>query len=219
MSLEAPIVTWYNGEAYKTETDVTVPENTQEMSSWNAGIVDAGSASRSADLSDPDPEYYPCTFLVWNNRAGSSQVSSMQSVQISTLSLVRNPTTNEIDTNLSYKPEGPIAGPSSSYDKRGHVEVIFYDATQNNGQGDWGIYGQDGSWKSGEWATIEGGTKVDVPSASGVKNVISGAVNAGSINDRANYAKIKMRLVVNPDAQAGRVEWYTRISYNYDGVI
>jgi hypothetical protein len=219
MSLEAPVVTWYNGEAYLTESDVTVPVNTQEMSSWNAGIIDAGSASRSANLADPDPEYYPCTFLVWNNRAGATQLSSMQSVQISTLSLVRNPSTSEIDLNLSYKPEGPIAGPSSDNNKRGHVEVIFFDSSKNSGEGQWGIYGQDNTWKPEEWATIEGGTKVDIVSASGVKNTISGAINTGAIANTANYSKIKMRLVVNPDAQAGRVEWYTRVSYNYDGVI
>jgi hypothetical protein len=214
MSLEAPIVSWYNGESFKNESDVTIAPNTQEMSSWNAGIIDAGSSSRSVSLDDPDPEYYPCTFLIWNNRGGNTQVSSMQSVQISTLSLVRDGQ-GDIDTTNSYKPEGPIAGPSNDENKRGHVEVIFYNQVENG----WGVYGQGGTWKPGEWATIEGGVKVDVLSASGVRNIISGAVNAGNIDASANYSKVKMRLVVNPDAQAGRVEWYTRVSYNYDGII
>ena len=214
MSLEAPIVSWYNGETFKDESDNTITPNTQEMSSWNAGIIDAGSSSRSVSLEDPDPEYYPCTFLIWNNRGGTEQISSMQSVQISTLSLVRDGV-GDVDTVNSYRPEGPIAGPSNDEDKRGHVEVIFYNELENG----WGVYGQGGTWKPDEWATIEGGIKVDVLSASGVKNIISGAVNAGDIEASANYSKVKMRLVVNPDAQAGRVEWYTRVSYNYDGII
>ena len=216
MSLEAPIVSWYNGESFKNESDTTIAPNTQEMSSWNAGIIDAGSSSRSVSVEDPDPEYYPCTFLIWNNREGTEQISSMQSVQISTLSLVRDGE-GDVDTVNSYKPEGPIAGAGNDENKRGHVEVIFYNELEN--EGEWGIYAQGGLWKPDEWATIEGGTKVDVLSASGIRNIISGAVNAGTIESSANYSKVKMRLVVNPDAQAGRVEWYTRVSYNYDGII
>ena len=218
MSLEAPVVSWYNGESFKDEEDATIVPNTQEMSSWNAGIIDAGSASRSAAVEDPDPEYYPCTFLIWNNRGGVTQVSSMQSVQISTLSLVRD-AYGDIDTVNSYKPEGPVAGGSTDEDKRAHVEVIFYNEAADDGDGEWGIYSQGGEWKPNTWATIEGGVKVDVLSASGVKNTISGAVNSGTVAASENYSKVKMRLVVRPDAQAGRVEWYTRVSYNYDGVI
>lgn len=213
MSLEAPIVTWYNGESFKDINDNVIPPNTQEMTSWNAGIIDAGSASRSADVNDPDPEYYPCTFLVWNNRGGATKISSMLNTQISTLSLVRD-SQGDIDINNSFKPEGPVAGSNSDPNKRAHVEVIFYDAVK----GEWGIVDQTGTWRPNEWATIEGGIKVDVISASGVKNVISGDINDGSLSATANYSKIKLRLVVRQDAQAGKVEWYTRISYNYDGI-
>jgi len=214
--MDAPIVSWYNGEAFLDELEENIPANTHEMTSWNAGIIDAGSSSRSSDLEDPDPEYYPCTFLVWNNREGSGAISSMQSVQVSTLSLVRDGE-GSIDPSLSYLPEGPIAGGTSDPLKRAHVEVIFYNEDEGT-SGEWGYYNAGGSWVPEEWATIEGGTKIDVVSASGVKNIISGAVNDGLIADSTNYSKIKMRLVVNPDAQAGQVEWYTRISYNYDGV-
>lgn len=214
MALEAPVVTWYNGEQYKEEDDTVVPVNTQDMSSWNAGIIDAGSASRPADVNEPDPEYYPCTFLIWNNRGGVTQISSMQSVQISTLSLVRDGE-GDVDPNNSYKPEGAVAGSAIDPNKRAHVEAIFYNEVESG----WGIYNQAGEWQPNEWGTIEGGIKLDVLSAAGVRNIISGAANTANISDSANYSKVKLRLVVRPDAQAGRVEWYTRVSYNYDGVI
>jgi len=213
MSLEAPIVTWYNGESFKDINDNVIPPNTQEMISWNAGIIDAGSASRSANVNEPDPEYYPCTFLIWNNRGGNTRVSSMLSTQISTLSLVRT-SQGDIDPVNSYKPEGVVAGGQTDPQKRASVEVIFYD----NVKGQWGTFNQAGTWRPNEWATIEGGVKVDVVSASGVKNVISGNVNDGSLSATANYSKVKMRLVVRQNVQAGKVEWFTRVSYNYDGI-
>jgi hypothetical protein len=214
--MDAPIVSWYNGEDFLDEMEETIVANTQEMTSWNAGIIDAGSASRSTNLADPDPDYYPCTFLIWNNRGGAAAISSMQSVQVSTLSLVRA-VGGEIDPNNSYLPEGSVAGGSSDPEKRAHVEIIFFNETKGT-SGEWGYYNSSGVWVSEEWATIEGGTKIDIVSASGIKNIISGAINDGLIADSANYSKIKMRLVVNPDAQAGQVEWYTRVSYNYDGI-
>lgn len=83
----APVVQWYDGL------------NTAQQSSWDAGIVDAG------DWSSPKE------FLIWNNRGGSTAVSDMTNVFITTKSLTGDNT-------------GPVASKSDAI-----VEVSIFDGT------------------------------------------------------------------------------------------
>ena len=58
--MAAPIVSWYDGE------------NDSQETSWDLGVVDAGSTSAEK------------TFLIWNNRNGSEAVSDMTNCFVTT---------------------------------------------------------------------------------------------------------------------------------------
>jgi len=58
--MPAPEVLWYNAN------------NTAQVTEWNIGTVDAGTVSA------------PTTFLIWNNRGGSSPLSDMTNCTITT---------------------------------------------------------------------------------------------------------------------------------------
>ena len=221
MPLSAPKVNWYN------------ELNTVQQTEWNAGIVDAGYYSRPEDPTVPDTEAFPSTFLVWNNRydpsgtgngtnptGNTTAVSDMTNVWITTLSLIRDINGN-IDPNLSYQPGGTpgsaqnaVAGKEQAF-----VEVIFWDSSKSGGAGQWGSYGSDdATWQANTWKEIGGNDKARVVSASGAKGTIKGIANTANLTaDKTNYAKIKMRLYVRPNATAGKVEWITRLSYQYQG--
>ncbi|MEM0173166.1 MAG: hypothetical protein QXI16_01510 [Sulfolobaceae archaeon] len=212
--LPAPKVKWYN-EA-----------NTMEVTEWNAGVVDAGSYSRPDDPTIPDDPNFPSTFLIWNNRydpvsnptGNTKDVSDMLNVTITTLSLVRDANGN-IDPNLSYQPTGGVADKTQAV-----VQVIFFDSSKNNGQGEWGTYDSNNVWRPNTWREIGGNDKCPVVVCAGsagnppAYNTISGKANTGNVNvDKQNYAKVKMRLYVKPTALAGKIEWITRVSYTYEG--
>lgn len=72
--MPAPIVSWFTGD------------NTQPVSSWNIGTIDAGTIS-------PDTQ-----FLIWNNRGGSTAVSDMTNCTITTKDAAGN-NTGELVTN------------------------------------------------------------------------------------------------------------------------
>jgi hypothetical protein len=56
----APVISWYN------------VSNTDQVTSWDIGTVDAGSVSNDT------------TFLIWNNRGGTTPVSDMTNCAITT---------------------------------------------------------------------------------------------------------------------------------------
>lgn len=214
--LAPPKVRWFN-EA-----------NTAEVTDWNVGVVDAGMFSRKDDPTIPDDVSYPSTFLIWNNRydaaanpeGQTTDVADMTDVRITTLSLVRDGSGN-IDPNLSYLPEGPVAGKEQAF-----VQVIFFNGARNGGVGEWGSFDSEGVWKSGAlgWREIGGDDRCPIVVAAGTagtpakSDTISGKKNAGNLTtDKQNYCKAKMRLYVRPTANAGRCEWLTRISYKYTG--
>lgn len=58
--MAAPVISWY-------KTD-----NTTQVVTWDLGVVDAGTVSTDT------------TFLIWNNRSGSSSVSDMTNTTITT---------------------------------------------------------------------------------------------------------------------------------------
>ena len=209
MALEPPKVKWFN-EA-----------NTIEQTEWNAGVVDAGYFSRPDDPTIADDVNYPSTFLIWNNRydatynpnGATTDVSDMTNGWITTLSLVRDVNGN-IDPHLSYQPSGAVAGKTEAF-----VQVIFFDQSKNGGAGEWGSYASDDlTWNPLTWKEIGGNDKARVVSCSGLKGTIKGTMNSASLaTDTANYSKVKMRLYVRPNATAGKVEWITRVSYQYQG--
>lgn len=225
MALSPPKVKWYNAESYIVDS-TTIPANTQEQTEWNVGVVDAGSYSLPDDPTIPDdPNKPPTTFLIWNNRydavsnptANAEAVSDMTNVTITTLSLVRDAEGN-IDPNLSYQPSGVVADLRPNVNEA-TVQVIFFDSSKAGGAGQWGTYADDGvTWQPNKWKDIGGTTKAIVVSMSGAKGIIKGLANTASLaTDKQNYAKVKMRLYVRPNATAGKVEWVTRVSYQYQG--
>jgi len=98
------------------------------------------------------------------------------------------------------------------------VQVIFFDSSRKSGAGEWGTYDDEGNWKPNTWKDIGGNTRAVVVSMSGAKGIIKGSPNNASLAaNKANFAKVKMRLYVKPHATAGKVEWITRVSYQYEG--
>lgn len=219
MPLGVPKVKWYD------------ELNTNPQTEWNAGVVDAGYYSRPDDPNIEDT--VPSTFIIWNNRydpisggqgtnpdANTVAVSDMTNVWITTLSLVRDVNGN-IDNNLSYQPGGAAGSAANAVagKEQAWVEVIFWDKSRNGGAGEWGSYDTDDTtWKPTTWKQIGGNDKARVVSCSGAKGIIKGSTNTGSlITDITNYSKVRMRLYVRPSATAGKIEWITRVSYQYQG--
>lgn len=64
--MPAPVVSWYSAD------------NQNPISNWSIGVIDAGSVS-------PDT-----TFLIWNNRGGTADVSDMTNCTITTKDLGGN---------------------------------------------------------------------------------------------------------------------------------
>jgi hypothetical protein len=130
--MNPPLIKWYN------------ESNQTEITNWDAGVVDAGFYSRPEDPTQPDSSEFPSTFLIWNNRGGTENISDATNVKITTLSLVRYPDTGEIDPNQSYLPTGPVAG--SDTERQAEVEVIFFDSTKLSNAGQWGTYNVSNQW-------------------------------------------------------------------------
>lgn len=207
---ESPLPRWYN-------LDGTI------ATLFDAGHIDAGSKSfpDGKPLTDPDPDpSRPCTFEIWNNRktsggdndnAQSIARDDMTNVTITTLSLVRDSITGEIDDNLSYLPTGIVADTLAA-NRQADFQVIFYDAVLDQ----WGNYDPTNTtWQQNVWRTVAGDDRAPVVAANGAKGVLSGGTNDGTTTNTANYARIKMRLAVKPSAPAGLIEWITRVSYSY----
>ena len=166
--------------------------NTFQRTEWDAGIVDAGGES-------------PATiFLVWNNRNPSTTVANTAIADMIDVTI----------TTKSY-PAGDNTGVVATKSDA-VVYVQFFDSTKPSG-GEWGSYKEaTGVWTKDWWEDIGGDDTTPVVSCAGGFKTISGAANYRDANvDKANYAKVKLKLAAKGSAGAGQVEWLTRIAYRY----
>lgn len=196
---QAPIVKWYWNHTPSSEA-----------TEWNAGVVDANNYSITGAPSTSENATWPSTFLIWNNKGGSIAAADMTPVYVTTLSLTLDTNGNAIPQYSGLSDYGPVGLHNGA---TCHVEVAFHNVNTDT----WGYYDDTaGAWVSGAWMAIGGTTKAKVVSASGVVGTLSGATNAGSlVENRANYSKAKFRLFVGSMADAGKITWLTRCSYQY----
>lgn len=175
-----PIVSWRN------------EDNTQEVTSWNIGTVDAGSVSSDFIV------------LIWNNYKGADPagdqnliVSDMQNVVITTKDvnggnngeLVQGCWINAKNITMNETEFTSIGGDT--------IHPIKTDQSTTNG---------DGTWTPGVAPhTTDNGT-VD----------ILGVWNDGNLeNAKGNYIKMALHANVPAAASAGVVHFLTRVSYQY----
>jgi hypothetical protein len=129
----------------------------------------------------------PVEFLIWNNRSTSPGTLNTDVPDMTDVKI--------IPKSLAGDDTGPVASKSDAT-----VQVSF-----NN----------NGTWT--DFQDIGGGVSATVIARNGVVGTISGKANTADKNtNTANYADIKLQLYVqNTQATAGQVQWYTRITYNY----
>jgi len=207
---DAPEVTWF------------YEDNLSEVALADFGVVDAGSASRSADPTIVDDPAYRTTFLIWNNRYHATNnsdgdtvaLADMTNATITTVSLVRDGG-GLIDPALSYQNTGPVSSASGAPEKQAAVEVIFRDTVLS----EWGSLDTDDlTWLTNTWREIGGSNTSPIVAADGTVGQIAGAINTASlVTDVANYVKAKFRILVQPTATAGDLEFFLRASYQYTG--
>jgi len=143
---------------------------------------------------DAGGESVPAVFHIWNNKGGAETLSDMQDVTITTKSYVPG------DEAASGKDEGPVATKSQA--------SVF------------ALFETDAGWISslgnGVYEEVGGSDTAVVYSRSGVAGIIKGTLNNGDVlTNKANYSKVKLKLVAKADAAAGQIWWLTRFSYKY----
>lgn len=169
--------------------------NTMQRTQWDAGIVEAGGYSETD------------TFLVWNNRNMNPDPASNPNPAVADMINVSLTTKSLAGDNT-----GPVASKTEAT-----VEAMFFDSSAAEGAGEWGsIDSETAMWQKDHWEAVGGADVTPVIAAGGAVQVISGASNSASaVTDKANYAKLKLRLKADSLATAGEIEWLTRISYQY----
>ena len=115
-----------------------------------------------------------------------------------------------------------ICGEDTDTDKQASVNMMFFDAQQNSGAGDWGTFDDALVWQSNVSAALTAATPQFINQCSGVTAVtthggtVSGAVNTGDLAaDTNNYVHLKLSLTAKGSADAGTIKWITRVSYQY----
>jgi hypothetical protein len=177
----APIVEFYD------------ESGTNKITSWNIGEIDA----------DSESSVFKTT--LWNNKGGSTDVSSMKRIKLNVVNPLGGDTDLEWDTLT-----GALAVDSQSNNiqlANGPVSMNWINARINYA----------GSDDSEGWTAIGGKASVDVQAA-GISNEysISGKANSGSVSaDIDNYAKIDFKAVVPLNAPAGEIHFKERVTYFY----
>jgi len=142
-------------------------------------------ANWDAGIVDADSYSDVKEVYIWNNRGPIGTA-----VSDATNVFITTKNTDGTDT-------GPVATKSSAV-----VEVATFDGA---------------NWSS--WQEVGGSSStVTLVNSSGETGVLRGNANNGDKNDtnaKKNYARVRLRLHVKPEAPAGPISWKTRVSYQY----
>ncbi|GMX64369.1 hypothetical protein Elgi_36380 [Paenibacillus elgii] len=158
-----PVVSWYS------------MENTTQITQWPIGTIDAGNTS-------PDT-----TFLIWNNRGGSTAVSDMTNCTITTKD---------------------VSGGNGGTDANNITnEVVFKKF----------IEARVDTMSETTFTPIGGvTTKAIKAGGTAPAGTIKGTANDGTkTNAAANFAQVTLHAKVDPLATAGNVDFLLRIAYQY----
>ncbi|GBF32206.1 hypothetical protein DCCM_0397 [Desulfocucumis palustris] len=164
--MPAPLVSWYSAD------------NVAQLTKWEIGTIDAGSISPMLGV------------LIWNNRGGTADVSTMTNCTITTKDSAGGDT-GELVTNLWIEVKvdsmgetdftgGKIGGPTT------HVIQAGGNTTFN-----------------------------DVTTSPNAKEILGVANDSSKTNAKGNYAQVSLRANVPATATAGNVNFLTRVAYQY----
>lgn len=162
--MPAPAVSWY-----KTDNVTALPK-------WDIGTIDAGSTSPSLGV------------LIWNNRGGTSDLSTMTNCTITTKDSGGNDT-GELVQNTWIEVRVDSMS-DTSFTKIGGLVTKVIQAGGNT--------------------TNSNGTH------SPNNKEILGVINDGSsTNSKGNFAQVTLQANVPATATAGNVNFLTRVAYQY----
>jgi len=180
MAVVQPLVSWYK------ETNL----DTDQVTRWDIGVVDASQVS---------PDF---TFLIWNNRKGTTDVPDMQNAVIMTK--------DELGGNTGELIEGQWI----------EVKVDQIDSTFN--KIGWDVNANapvSHPVKTLGSTTNEDGTFTpNTPPHTTTNGEISilGVKNDGDLTRAAgNYVKVALHCRVPGNASAGLINFRTRVTYQY----
>lgn len=179
--MSVPIITWLDATHSKP---VDVP--------YNFGVIDAG------DLS---PVH---TFNIWNNRGGTTDVSTMEDCTI---------TTRDMSGGL-----GDTAGNEIEVVKNNwfHAQVDSLDETDIGEESS--RIGKDYSKPIGTTgATTKDNTGASYPTpiVPGAREILGVRNNGSPVDAAGNYVTISVQAEVPLDARSGQQNFKLRISYRY----
>lgn len=190
MASTPPVVTWKTYDSDSSSFSDPIPYK------WDAGIVEAGSSSDKAE------------FYVWNNFKGTDAVADMINVRIS----VKDADGEDVDKR--------ICGDSTDPTKQATVNVEFFNESMGS-DGQWGSYDSTQSWQNGTQTDLTSKTPRVINQCSGTAAVsvnggtVSGGANTGALTDSDNFIRLRLQLTAKGSADAGTINWLTRISYQY----
>lgn len=180
MAVLQPLVSWYKD----TNGD------TDQLNRWDIGVVDASQASAIS------------TFLIWNNRKGSTDVPDMQNAVIMTKDNAGNNTGELVEGQWI---EVKVDGIDTQFNK------IGWDTVGN-------------AAVSRPVKTLGGTTFNSLTSTpnvaphtttSGEISVLGVANDGTKENSAGNFVRVQLLCRVPGNASAGLVEFRTRVTYQY----
>lgn len=162
--MAAPQVQWFS------------QDNVTQLTKWEIGTIDAGSTSPTL------------TVLIWNNRGGTADLSTMTNCSITTKDSAGGDT-GELVTNKWIEARVD----SISGDDFGAVGGTTTKVIQ----------------AGGNTVNVDGTFTPNAKEILGVKN------DASAGNSKGNYSQVTLRAKVPATATAGNVNFLTRCAYQY----
>ncbi|MEC0276790.1 hypothetical protein [Peribacillus frigoritolerans] len=170
-------------------------DNTTQQTRWDIGTVDAGKISAAT------------TFLVWNNRSGASDVSDMQNATITTKA-ADTTDTGELVLNRWIEVKVKSLG-------EGSVNKIGYNATATPPGPVTRRVATTSSTTNADGTFTPGVAPHAVDPVVGTVDIL-GVKNSGDIaSAKGNFVELVLQANVPTNASAGKVDFLTRISYQY----
>lgn len=206
MAMKRPEVVWYwdyideDSNILKYDK-VGLKDGKGESNMWDLGVVKAGNVATSDDTIQ--------TFYIWNNKGGREAIQTMTNCTLT----IRDGKY----TDGSYN-EGNA---DSLLVRERWIQARTFKSIKGNAEKEqvsrWIEVGLKDDGSIAEIAFEALGRKdKDTTDTFGTQQ-ISGGINTGNFEDdicRNNYAKIQLKMIVPPDADAGEVAFIARIHYS-----
>lgn len=170
-------------------------DNTTQQTRWDIGTVDAGDVSLDT------------TFLVFNNRGGAADVSDMQNATITTKAadtsntgeLVLNQWIETRVDSLAESTFTPVGFNASAVPPAPVTRRVATTGTTVNAGGN----------------HTPGIAPHAVPAEVGTVDILGVKNDASVANAAGNFVRLTLHANVPSDASAGRVDFLTRVAYQY----